>query len=184
MLELVGWGTDVKAAAALADRHDGMSYVNHPSERDSRPYSAMLRVVTDDVESVRAASDVGLYVCFSRVIKEPDSAPTSERSIATFGLVRNPAMTHRECDDHWRDNHGPLALQMHRAMCDYSQLAVIETLHGQPLDGIAMCAFSTREDLREKFFNDDDAKKAIIADVSVFSDAKASPPRIVLQQTR
>ena len=183
MLELVGWGSDVAAATALVERLGGKAYVNHPSESDRRPYSAMVRVVTDDVEAVRAVSDVALFVCFSRVIKAPTVEPTAERSIATFGLVRNPAMTHRECDDYWRDNHGPLALEMHLAMCDYSQLAVIETLHGQPLDGIAMCAFSTRADLSTKFFNDDEAKAAIIADVVKFSDAKASPARVVLQQT-
>ncbi len=183
MLELVGFGSDPDAAAQVATRLGGMAYRNHPSERDERPYSSMIRVATDDVEAVRAASDLAMYVCFSRVIKPPVAEPTSERSIATFGLVRNPAMTHRECDDHWRDNHGPLALQMHLAMCDYSQLAVVDIIHGQPLDGIAMCAFSTRQDLSQKFFNDDDAKRAIIKDVAIFSDAAASPPRVVLQQT-
>jgi len=182
MLELVGLGTDVAAAEALASRVNGLAYRNHPSEKDARPYSAMVRVATDDIEAVRAISDVGLYLCFSREIKAPAKAPTPERSIATFGLVRNPALTHRECDDHWRDNHGPLALEMHSAMCDYHQLSVVETLHGQPLDGIAMCAFETRQDLSEKFFNDDDARAAIIADVMIFSDASASPPRVVLQQ--
>lgn len=182
MLELVGFGSDADAAASVVERLGGMAYRNHPTERDTRPYSSMIRVATDDVEAVRAVSDVGMYVCFSRVIKAPTVEPTNERSIATFGLVRNPAMTHRQCDDHWRDNHGPLALQMHLAMCDYSQLAVVQTVHGQELDGVAMCAFSNRSDLSEKFFNDDDAKRAIIKDVSLFSDAAASPPRVVLQQ--
>ena len=182
MLELVGFGTDADAAAQVASQLGGMAYRNHASERDTRLYSSMIRVATDEVEAVRAVSDVGMYVCFSRVIKAPVTEPTDERSIATFGLVRNPAMTHRECDDHWRDNHGPLALQMHLAMCDYSQLAVVDTIHGQELDGIAMCAFGNRSDLSEKFFNDDDAKKAIIKDVSIFSDAAGSPPRVVLQQ--
>ncbi|MGY9083618.1 MAG: EthD domain-containing protein [Acidimicrobiales bacterium] len=182
MLELVGFGTDPDAAAEAATRLGGMAYVNHPTERDGRPYSAMIRAATDDVEAVRSVSDVGMYVCFSRVIKEPVEEPTVERSIATFGLVRNSAMTHRQCDDHWRDTHGPLALQMHLAMCDYSQLAVVDTIHGQQIDGIAMCAFSTRSDLSTKFFNDDDAKRAIIKDVTTFSDAAGSPPRVVLQQ--
>ena len=182
MLELVGFGTDAEAAAQAATRLGGMAYRNHASERDERPYSAMIRVATDNVEAVRAVSDVGMYVCFSRVIKAPVAEPTAERSIATFGLVRNSAMTHRECDDHWRDTHGPLALQMHLAMCDYSQLAVLDTLHGQELDGVAMCAFSNRSDLSTKFFNDDDAKRAIIKDVTTFSDAAGSPPRVVLQQ--
>ena len=182
MLELVGLSTDVDAAQAVAARHGGLMYRNHASEKDTRPYSAMVRVATDDIEAVRAVSDVGLYVCFSRIIKQLQGDMPAERSIATFGLVRNPELTHRQCDDHWRDNHGPLALEMHRAMCDYTQLSVVETLHGQPLDGIAMCAFSTREDLSTKFFNDDDAKAAIIADVAIFSDPKASPPRVVLQE--
>ena len=182
MLELVGFGSDSSATHEVAIRLGGMAYANHPTERDERPYSAMIRVATDNVEAVRSVSDVGMYVCFSRVIKAPVTEPTAERSIATFGLVRNPAMTHRQCDDHWRDTHGPLALRMHLAMCDYSQLAVVDTIHGQALDGIAMCAFSTRSDLSEKFFNDDEAKRAIIKDVNTFSDAAGSPPRVVLQQ--
>jgi hypothetical protein len=182
MLELVGFGSDSAGVENLASRLGGMAYANHVTERDERPYSSMIRVATDDVEAVRSVSDVGMYVCFSRVIKPPAAEPTAERSIATFGLVRNAAMTHRECDDHWRDTHGPLALQMHRAMCDYSQLAVVDTIHGQELDGIAMCAFSTRRDLSTKFFNDDAAKRAIVKDVTTFSDTAGSPPRVVLQQ--
>jgi len=182
MLELVGLGTDADAAIALATRLGGSAYRNHQTEKPERPYSAMVRVATDDIEAVRAVSDIGLYVGFSRQIKAPSAPPTSERSIATFGLVRNPDMTHRQCDDHWRDNHGPLALRMHLAMCDYTQLAVVETLHGQQLDGIAMCAFPTRQDLSTKFFNDDQAKAAITADVMTFSHPSASPPRVVLQQ--
>ncbi len=143
----------------------------------------MVRIATDEIEAVEAVSDVGLYVCFARLIKAPSVEPTEERSIGTFGLVRNSAMTHRECDDHWRDIHGPLATKMHAAMSDYHQLSVVATLHGQHLDGIAQCAFSTREDLSTKFFNDDDAKKAIIADVSTFSDGgRASLPRVIMQQ--
>ena len=183
MLELVGLGSNVDAAKELASRFGGMAYQNHPGERDSRPYSAMLRVGTDDIEAVTAASDVALYVCFSRVIKAPVVAPTGERCIATFGMKRNPDKSHRECDDYWRDNHGPLAIEMHAAMCDYSQLSVLNTVHGMPLDGIAMCAFSTREDLSKRFFNDDAAKAAIIEDVGHFSDPGSSPARVVLQQT-
>lgn len=182
MLELVGFGSDPAATNAVAQRLGGLAYANHPTERDSRPFSAMIRVATDDIEAVQAVSDVALHVCFSRVIKPLSGDAPSERCIATFGLVRNPELTHRECDDHWRDTHGPLALRMHLAMCDYTQLSVVETLAGDQLDGIAMCAFSNRDDLSNRFFNDDDAKAAIIADVATFAHPKASPPRVVLEQ--
>ena len=78
MLELVGWGSDAAAAAELAIRLGGVAYANHASERDTRPYSAMVRIATDDIEAVRAVSDVALYVGFSRVIKAPTETPTSE----------------------------------------------------------------------------------------------------------
>ena len=73
MLELVGFGSDSAATHEVATRLGGMAYANHPTERDERPYSAMIRVATDNVEAVRSVSDVGMYVCFSRVIKAPVS---------------------------------------------------------------------------------------------------------------
>lgn len=184
MLELVGWGSDADAMEVVAAELGGRAYRNHPGEREERPYSAMARVVTDEIEAIQRVSDVGLYVCFAREIKPPTGQRTDDWCTATFGLVRNPSMTHRACDDHWRDVHGPLALRMHLAMSHYEQLSVVATLHGQALDGIALCTFANRDDLSTKFFNDEDAKAAIIADVSTFSDAHASIPRVVLQQTR
>ena len=182
MLELVGLGSDAAAAAALATRLGGRAYRNHPGEHEKRPYSAMVEVATDDIEAVQAVSDFGLYVVFRRVIKAPSGAPSAQRCIASFGMVGHPAMTHRQSDDHWRDTHGPLALRMHLAMCDYTQLSVVHTISGRELDGIAMCAFDTREDLSKRFFNDDDAKAAIIADVSTFAHPTASTARVVLDQ--
>jgi len=183
MLELVGLGSDPDAAAEVARRLGGSAYANHPSEKDTRPYSSMIRVATDDIEAVTAVSDVALHVAFPRTIKPLAGAAPEQRCIATFGMLANPAMTHRESDDHWRDNHGPLALRCHSAMCDYMQLSIVDTIAGQALDGIAMCAFPTRDDLSTRFFNDDAAKAEIIADVSKFASPKGSPARVVLIQT-
>ena len=182
MLELVGLGTDHEAALAAGARTGGIVYLNHPGERDDRPYSAMVRAVTDDVEAVRAAADVGLYACYSRAVKpRPDPLPP-DRVVGSFPLVANPELSHRQADDHWRDVHGPLALRSHSAMCDYTQLSVVATLAGPQLDGIALCAFGSRRDLSERFFDDDDAKAAIIADVAGFADVRNSPRRVVLTE--
>ncbi len=51
MLELLGLGHDVDAAAELAKRVGGLAYANHPGEHDKRPYSALIRVGTDDIEA-------------------------------------------------------------------------------------------------------------------------------------
>lgn len=180
MLELVGLCTDSEAARQAAAATGGMVEVNHPGESDARPYSALVRAVTDNVEALAAAADYGLYSCYARVIKaEPDPLP-EERAVASFAMIRNPNLTHRQADDHWRDQHGPLALASHSAMCDYKQLSVVATISGQPLDGIALCAFSNRKDLSERFFNDEAAKAAVGEDVAKFADLRSSIRRVVL----
>jgi hypothetical protein len=181
MLELVALASDSNAAREVAERLGGRAYVNHEAESDRRPYSALVRVATDDVESVAGIADVGLYVAFPRDVK-PGSGTPPERVVASFPLVRHPDLTHRQADDHWRDVHGPLALHHHAAMCDYTQLSVVATLSGPALDGLALCAFDSRDDLRQRFFNDDASRAVIEADVASFADVASSPRRVVLTQ--
>ena len=166
----------------LATRLGGIAYVNHPDESDKRPYSGLLRVSTDDIESVAAVSDFSLMVGYSRVIKPVPPEPSPDRVIGAFGLVRNPALTHRAADDHWREVHAPLALTNHAAMCDYTQLSAVANLTGAPLDGVALCSFDSRDDLRAKFFNDDEARAIIEDDVAKFAHPAGSPRRVVLTQ--
>jgi uncharacterized protein (TIGR02118 family) len=182
MLELLALGTDTTAATQTATRLGATLYLSHPDESDRRPFSAAIRASTDDIEAVAAVGDVGLYTVFSRQVKSPSGPPAPGRVVGAFGLVRHPELTHRRADDHWRDVHGPLALALHSAMCDYTQLSVVAVLSGLVLDGMALCAFDSREDLRTRFFNDDEAKAAIEADVASFADLGRSPRRVVLTQ--
>ncbi len=184
MLWLLGMCSNDDGARDLAELGGARIWRAHENERDSVPYRSMFAVASDEIERVRAVADVGLYVVFGRVIKAAPEAqdPGAPRVIASFPMVRHPERTHAESDAHWRDIHGPLALRCHLAMCDYEQLSVTATLHGPELDGVAMCAFPDRQTLSEKFFNDDEAKAAIIADVASFADTRASWPRVVLTE--
>lgn len=182
MLELVALGSDHEAARQLAVDCGGTACINHSDESDKRPYSTLVRVSTDNIEAVREVGDVAVHVAFARVIKAPAGPAADGRVIGAFGLRSHPDLGHRGSDDHWRDVHGPLALASHSAMCDYTQLSIVATLSGPALDGIALCAFDSRSDLREKFFNDEAAKAAIEADVASFADVRSSPRRVVLTQ--
>ncbi|MEM7338775.1 MAG: EthD domain-containing protein [Actinomycetota bacterium] len=180
MLELVALSSDPDAASALAERIGGRLYLNHGRERDDRPYSAVVRGATDDLAACTAAADVGLHVCYARAVKPEEPTPAAGRVIASFGLVGPSQMSHEAVDAHWRDVHAPLALRSHSAMCDYTQISVLATLSGTPIDGIAMCAFRSREELSDRFFDDDAAKQAILDDVAQFSDPHRSLRRVVL----
>lgn len=184
MLHLLGLCSTSDAAIEVAERFDGRSWIAHQGEKPTAPYRGMVEVATDDIESVTSAADVGLYVSFTRTIKQPTGERSPERVIASFAMVGHPDLTHRQADDHWRDTHGPVALRSHLAMCDYQQLSIVATLAGPELDGMAMCAFDTRKDLSERFFNDDAAKADVIADVAKFAHPRASMARVVLEQVR
>lgn len=182
MLELVGLGTDQGSLRAAAEETGGVAYVSHPRQSENIPYSTMLRAATDEIEAVKAMADVALHVCYARAIKDERDPLPPDRVIGSFPLVAHPDLGHRQADDHWRDVHGPLALRSHSAMCDYTQLSIVATISGQELDGIALCAFETRDDLSNKFFDDDEARAAIEADVSSFADTRHSPRRVILTQ--
>lgn len=180
MLELVALTTDPEAAARVAETTGGRFYRHHDPQQSRGPYSAMVRTATDRIDLLTDLADVGLYTCFARLIKAPTGPPPPERVVASFGMVGHPDLAHHESDGHWRDVHGPLALRCHQAMCDYTQLSVVGVHQGLELDGIALCAFPNRQDLREKFFNDDEARAEIERDVASFADPKRSPRRVVL----
>lgn len=180
MLELVGLGTDVEAATAAAELTGGTILVARAGEAEGRPFTTLIRAATDNVEAVAAAADVGLHVAYTRAIKPPSAPAPPDRVVAAFVMVAKPGLTHRQADDHWRDVHGPVALRAHRAMCDYHQVAIVGTLAGSPIDGIALCAFPNRDDLRHRFFVDDDARAEVAADVASFADLKAPWPRVVM----
>jgi hypothetical protein len=183
MQMLLGLCSSDDGAARFMEGRDGSVWVAHSGERDSAPYRSMFALATDDIAGATEAANMGLHVIFRRVIKPSGAVVPPERVIASFGMVRHPDLEHAESDAHWRDQHGPLALASHTAMCDYEQLSILATLQGTPLDGVAMCAFPDRSTLSTDFFNDDDAKAAIIADVASFADTRASLPRVVLTQS-
>ncbi len=185
--ELVALGTDSDAALAAAEATGGVAYVLHGDTDDRLAFSTVVRSPTADVAGLAPAATVGLYVSRSRVICRRDrparAGNPSPGFTAVFGLVRNPDLTRQEADDHWRDVHAPLALEHHAAMWDYTQLSLVAAVDGDesalPIDGLALCAFRTLDDLHTRFFNDDESRRVIVADVSKFADPSASPRRLI-----
>lgn len=180
-MHLLGLCTSAVGATAIAKARGGRAWQAHASQKPEAPYRAMFEIDTDDLDEATAVADVSLHLVARRTIKQATTTP-DERVIASFGMVRHVGWSHRRADDHWRDVHGPLALECHQAMCDYEQLSVVHTFAGAQLDGMAMCAFPTRQELSDRFFNDDEARRRVIADVSTFADTSESLPRVVLEQ--
>jgi len=186
VLELAAATTEAVAARELARRLGGSLYADvrtedrkEDPERPELPFQALVTLVTDDVDALSVIGDVGIYLVCRRTIKSGPAAV-----LGLYPLVRHPDLSHRDADAHWRDVHAPLALRHHAHMTHYTQLSVVHTLSGMPLDGMALCGFASLQDLRERFYSEPDSRSVIAADVRTFADTRRSPRALIVSETR
>jgi uncharacterized protein (TIGR02118 family) len=131
-------------------------------------------------EKLADAASIGLYATTFRRVKEHAETWSVGEETPGLGLlfpvVRRGDLTHEQFDSHWRDNHAPLALRHHVGMWDYVQCSFSGSFDGSlttpsaALDGMAICKFPTVADFKERFFDSDEGRQAIWADVARFSD--------------
>jgi uncharacterized protein (TIGR02118 family) len=150
----------------------------------SGDWMAVVRAVGDRGRLVAALGDVadqGLFAAeFRRVKAHPVTWAVGEQTPGIgmlFAAHRRPDLTHEQYDTHWRDRHAPLALKHHVGMWDYVQCSFEGplTTTSPDYDGLAICKFATLEDYKERFFDSDEGRAVIGADVRRFSDVGASP---------
>ena len=94
-------------------------------------------------------------------------------------MLRHPDLSHADADRYWRDRHAPLALRIHVAMSNYTQLSIVHRISGPPWDGFALCGFDSLEDLRDRFYDGPAGREAIREDVARFADPAHSPRRLI-----
>jgi hypothetical protein len=174
VIEFAVASSSVDAAADLARDLQGTLYADNRDDTSKLPFAALATVVTDDISVLRAVADVGLYVTCRRVIK-----PGAAQVYGLFPLIHHPEKTHEQADAHWRDVHGPLALEHHAFMSHYVQLSVVHRIEGPEIDGFALCGFENYEDFKTKFFTTDASIKVIANDIENFANTKASPRRLI-----
>lgn len=174
ILQLAAASTDVEAATALAESKGGTVYSDDRLAARGLPFRALATVATDDVDAVLEVGDVGAYVVYRRLKRR--GTPSV---VGLFPLRLTPTRSRAEADAHWRDVHGPLALEHHRFMSHYTQLSVVANLTGMPLDGFALCGFDSEDELRNRFYSGPGSEEAIAADVRLFADLSNSPPRLI-----
>jgi uncharacterized protein (TIGR02118 family) len=106
-----------------------------------------------------------------RVEEHVPIAGPRDCEVAMVSLVRRrPGTTHDEFAEHWTLRHAPLARRRHVGLADYHQFVVVESLtpDAPDIDGVALLGFLTRRDLDERFFDSDEGRAEIMADVARF----------------
>lgn len=99
--------------------------------------------------------------------------PLAERSpgVKSIYLARRRLdMTQDEYAAYWGQHHAPLALKVHAGLWRYARNVVITSSPGShKWDGFAVLHFRTAQDLRERFYDSDEGRAAIAADVAEFT---------------
>ncbi len=178
-------GSDGPAAIEVARSIGGVAFVALPTEREPS-FGAL--VVGDDRAAVEAVADIGLYDVVVRPMRQQrrfwPADTVSPGVTAAFAMVRRPGLSHEQADAHWRDIHAPLALRHHPGMWHYHQISVGEVVSGPDYDGIALCAFASEQELKERFFGGPEDRDVISADVASFADTTNSLRRVRMLEWR
>ena len=178
-------GSSGPPAIDVARTIEGVALVAIDGQRD--PTFTSL-VIGDDRDALASVADLGLYrVEVRRMRHQRRSWPAGAATpgvTAAYPVLHHPAMTHEQTDAHWRDVHAPLALRHHPGMWHYHQISIDEVLAGAPYDGIALCAFPSDQDLRERFFGGFEDQAVISTDVARFADVAATPGRVRMTEWR
>jgi uncharacterized protein (TIGR02118 family) len=100
---------------------------------------------------------------------EPDGEPSSGVKMVSF-MRRAEGLSHEQFVRHWTENHTPLALRHHVGLWNYTQNVVRRALTpgGDAIDGIAELHFRTRADFENRYFDSDEGRAVILADVKRF----------------
>ena len=179
VLELAAASNDMEEASAVAERLGGTLYYDAREGAKNLPFRALVTAATDNPGPLLDVGDVGTWLIYRRLIK-----PGIPEAVALFPMRLTPARPRVEADAHWRDIHGPLALEHHKHMTHYSQLSVVAHFSGLRLDGFALCGFASEADLRERFYSSPESVGIIGADVKKFADLEHSPGRLIAKEYR
>jgi uncharacterized protein (TIGR02118 family) len=98
-----------------------------------------------------------------------DGEPAPGVKMVSF-MRRAASLSHEQFVRHWTENHTPLAKRHHVGLWNYTQNVVRRALTpgGDAIDGIAELHFRTRADFENKFFDSDEGRSVILADVKRF----------------
>ena len=94
---------------------------------------------------------------------------------------RAEALSHGQFVRHWSEVHAPLARTHHVGLADYTQNVVRATYTpgGAGIDGVAELRFRTRADFEDRFYDSDDGKAIIRADVKKFIGRSGISPTLM-----
>ena len=166
------WGFD----AGALDRVRGEGAVVRHALGDQGRYGAgepfdVLVTATVEDPSGLAVGDLGRRVWAWTIDERRPRVGDEECAVTMVALMRRLSeLTPEEFAAHWTTRHTPIALAHHAGLHDYTQNLVVRALTpgAEEVDGVAELGFRTRDEFESQFYDSDDGRRAIGADVRRF----------------
>lgn len=186
-LKIAATFADKAEAEKVANLSQGLMFEASAEKTEHLPFATLVLGTSAALMDLKQRTDVGLYLVNERaVLNQPLSVLNQDMlpaSVGIFPMVANAEIGAEAADRHWREQHAPIALEVHTAMTHYYQLAVMHRFSGADWNGLALCCFANEDDLRNKFYNSSEGKRRVAEDVAKFADTKNSPRRVVARLT-
>ena len=174
---------DKTEAVKVANVSQSLMFEASAETTEHLPFAALVLGTSAALMDLKQRTDVGLYLVNERaVLNQPLSVLNQDMlpaSVGIFPMVANAKISAKASDRHWREQHAPIALEVHTAMTHYYQLAVMHRFSGADWNGLALCCFANEDDLRNKFYDSSEGKRRVAEDIAKFADTKNSPRRVV-----
>ncbi len=142
------------------------------------PFALLLAGEGSPVAPARLGARVWAWTVEPRPIRvAPEPCP-----VTMVALTRRRAdLTRDEFARHWTERHAPLALRRHVGLADYRQHVVLRALTAgsDEVDGVAMLGFPSRTDFETRFYDSEEGKAEIRADVARFIAARGRETTLV-----
>ena len=182
-LKIAAVFADKAEAEKVAKLSQSLIFEASADTTEHLPFAALVLGTSAVLIDLNQRTDVGLYLVNERaVLNQPLSILNQDMlpaSVGIFPMVADAEIGPEAADRHWREQHAPIALEVHTAMTHYYQLAVMYRFSGADWNGLALCCFGNEDDLRNRFYNSKEGKQRVAEDVAKFADTKRSPRRVV-----
>ena len=182
-LKIAAVFADKAEARKVAKSSQSLVFEASAETTEHLPFAALVLGTSEGLMDLKQRTDVDLYLVNERAVLNQPLSLLDEDTLpviaGVFPMVANPEIGPKAADTHWREQHAPIALDVHTAMTHYYQLSIVHRFSGEDWNGLALCCFASEDDLRNKFYNSPEGKRRVAADVMKFADTRNSPRRVV-----
>ena len=132
-LKIAAVFADIAEAEKVAKLSQSLMFEASSDTTEHLPFAALVLGTSACLMDLKQQKDVGLYPVNERaVLNQPLSILNQDMlpaSVGIFPMVANAEIGAEAADRHWREQHAPIALEVHTTMTHYHDITIVTPHH-------------------------------------------------------